>query len=440
MKTKMLFISLAVVLVLSIGLIGCDGNGEEPVVIPPQPTEVVIGMSKSETGPLADIHWAAAYPIVGVFEQKIDAAGGILLKEYGATFKVPVNTITYDDASDVGTMLENTAKLITVDKVDFLWGATGTAMITAQAYAANTYKTVLMTMEGGATHLKDEGKLDQWPYVFVTLSFSDWNQLPVLADLLAANTSCESAYIAYIDDEHGLEYKETAETEFARVGIDVLGTFPMAADFTAFDSVIAAANATGADLFCGFTYPFHVMPLTGTSMAMGYNPDAMIFGPGANFGFYALSYTAVTLGDLVEGVMCFAVANDETSGEFEALFDDLEAFMDIFGAGLPEPLPGYYFLDWWGQPLYWAMTEMWQQAVEEVGYVSQTQLKSVLGSKDADDPFDTILGPTWYTMFGTGGGILAHECHPGQIGQWQSGICEIIGGNQTTADIIYPKP
>lgn len=429
MKSKILFISLAVVLALSVGLIGC--GTEEPEVIPPQPTEVVIGMSKSETGPLAAIHWAAAYPIVGVFEEQINLAGGICLKEYGATFKVPVNTLTYDDASDVGTMLENTAKLITVDEVDFLWGATGTAMLTAQAYAANTYEMVLMTMEGGATNLQDPGRLDEWPYVFVTLSFSDWNQLPVLADMLADNTTCTTAYIAYIDDEHGLEYKATAETEFARVGISILGDFPMDAGFTEFGTVIAAANATGADLFCGFTYPFHVMPLTGTAMGMGYNPEAMIFGPGANFGFYAEAFTAVTPADLVEGMMCFAVANNKTSPAFAALFGNIETFMEGFGGE-----SGYFYLDYWGHPLYWAMTEMWQQAVESIGYVSQNKLKEALGT----GTFDTILGSTHYTMFGSGGGILAHACHPGEIGQWQSGICEIIGGHNTTADIIYPKP
>jgi len=433
-KNKILFISLAMVLALSVGLIGC--GTEEPEVIPPQPTEVVIGISWSETGPNAAIHDAAGLPIVTLFEQRIDAAGGILLKEYGATVKVPVNIITYDDATDVSIMLENTSKLVTVDKVDFLWGATGTAFITAQAYAANTYNMVLMTLEGGATHLQDPGKLDAWPYVFVTLSFSDWNQLPVLADLLADNTTCETAYIAYINDEHGLEYKETAEEEFARVGIDIVGTpFPMAVEFTEFATVIAAANATGADLFCVFSYPFHVMPLTGTALGMGYNPPAMIFGPGANFGFYAESFTAVTLGDLVEGVMCFAVANDDTGPAYAELYGDIEEIMEGYKGE-----SGYYYLDYWGQPLYWAMTQMWQQAVEEVGYVSQNKLKDVLGSKTASDPFTTILGDTWYTMFGTGGGILAHECHPGEIGQWQSGICEIIGGNQTTADIIYPKP
>ena len=416
-------------LALSVGLIGCEGEGEgEGEVIPPEPTEVIIGISWSETGPNAAIHDAAGLPIVTLFEERIDAAGGILLDEYGASFKVPVNFITYDDATDVSTMLENTAKLVTVDEVDYLWGATGTSFITAQAYAANTYGKVLMTLEGGATHLQDPGKLDSWPYVFVTLSFSDWNQLPVLTDMLVNNTTCESAYIAYINDEHGLEYLDTATEEFG-TDIEILGTYPMSVEFEDFPLVIAAANATGADLFCCFSYPFHVMPLTGTAYGMGYNPEAMIFGPGANFGFYYESF-----GPLTEGIMAFAVANNKTSSAFAELYDDIEELMEGYKGE-----SGYYYLDYWGHPLYWAMTQIWQQAVEEVGYVSQDGLKDVLASKTESDPFATILGPTWYTMFGSGGGILAHECHPGQIGQWQSGILEIVAGATTTSTLDYPK-
>ncbi|GAH51315.1 unnamed protein product, partial [marine sediment metagenome] len=40
-----------------------------------------------------------------------------------------------------------------------------------------------------------------------------------------------------------------------------------------------------------------------------------------------------------------------------------------------------------------------------------------------------------------GGGLLALECHPGQVGQWQDGVYEVIGpADKATADAIYPKP
>jgi hypothetical protein len=44
-------------------------------------------------------------------------------------------------------------------------------------------------------------------------------------------------------------------------------------------------------------------------------------------------------------------------------------------------------------------------------------------------------------MFGNGGGLLAKECHPGEIGQWKKGIFEVVGPkNKATAKFVYPKP
>jgi hypothetical protein len=69
----------------------------------------------------------------------------------------------------------------------------------------------------------------------------------------------------------------------------------------------------------------------------------------------------------------------------------------------------------------------------------------VLRDYIATATFDTILGPTWFETISGGGGLLAKECHPGEIGQWQSGVCEIVGGGPwpntvLTGDFIYPKP
>jgi len=94
-------------------------------------------------------------------------------------------------------------------------------MLFAQAPIANKYNKVLITAEGGATSL--EQMLPSMPYVFVTLSFSDWYEVPVLADMLQAK-GVKTAYITYISDLHGIEYNSVAGIEFGRVGIQILGT------------------------------------------------------------------------------------------------------------------------------------------------------------------------------------------------------------------------
>jgi branched-chain amino acid transport system substrate-binding protein len=411
-KRKVLFslIALALVLLIALPLFACV---KQPPAAPAK-DKIVVGMSRSLSGPIAIIDDSAFRPIYETWVPMINADGGVYLSEYGK--KLPIETIIYDDKSDVGTMTRLTEKLILEDKVDYLWGGGGTAFIFGQAPIANKYGYVLPTAEGGATSLMDA--LPSLPYLFVNLSFSNWYELPVFAKMLAEK-GAKSAYITYIADLHGIEYSGVAGIEFPKNGIQILGSVSLPPDLKDFAPIVLEAQKSGADVFCCFAYPDQVMPITGTAMALNYNPKAFICGPGANFGFYHTAF-----GPAVEGVCNFATANRKTSPALAAMYDKVYT-------GKPEEAN-----DWWGHPYYWAGLDIWKAAVEKVGKIDQDELKDVL----ATEKLDTVLGPTWYTTFGGGGALMAKECHPGEIGQWQNGIDEIVGGNITTAPFVYPKP
>jgi branched-chain amino acid transport system substrate-binding protein len=411
-KRKVLFslIALTLVLLVALPLFACV---KQPPAAPAK-DKIVVGMSRSLSGPIAIIDDSAFRPIYETWVPMINADGGVYLSEYGK--KLPIETIIYDDKSDVGTMTRLTEKLILEDKVDYLWGGGGTAFIFGQAPIANKYGYVLPTAEGGATSLMDA--LPSLPYLFVNLSFSNWYELPVFAKMLAEK-GAKSAYITYIADLHGIEYSGVAGIEFPKNGIQILGSVSLPPDLKDFAPIVLEAQKSGADVFCCFAYPDQVMPITGTAMALNYNPKAFICGPGANFGFYHTAF-----GPAVEGVCNFATANRKTSPALAAMYDKVYT-------GKPEEAN-----DWWGHPYYWAGLDIWKAAVEKVGKIDQDELKDVL----ATEKLDTVLGPTWYTTFGGGGALMAKECHPGEIGQWQNGIDEIVGGNITTAPFVYPKP
>jgi len=408
MEKKVLFGLIALVLVALVAL--PLSTACAPAA--PAKDKIVVGMSRPLSGPLAIIGDSAFRPIYETWVPMVNAEGGINL----GGKKLPIELKVYDDKSDVGAMTRLTEKLIVEDKVDFLWPACGTSFIFGQAPIANKYGYVLVTAEGGATTIKDA--LPSLPYLFVSLSFSDWYELPVFADMLAEK-GAKTAYITYIADLHGIEYSGVAGIEFPKRGIKILGSVSLPPDLKDFAPVVTDAKASGADVFCCFAYPDQVMPITGTAIALGYNPKAMIFGPGANFGFYH-----TTFGPAVEGVCCFATANRKTSPAIKEMYDKIYA-------GKPEEAN-----DWWGHPLYWAALDIWKAAVEKVGKVDQKVLRDVL----ATTKLDTVLGPTWFTMFGNGGGLMAKETHPGEIGQWQNGVLEIVGGNIATAPFVYPKP
>jgi ABC-type branched-subunit amino acid transport system substrate-binding protein len=282
---------------------------------------------------------------------------------------------------------------------------------------------VLLTAEGGATIMKEA--LPGLPYVFVNLSFSDNYQLPVFADMCAA-AGAETAYMITIADLHGVEYGGVATQEFNRVGIDVLANKSVPITQTDFSLLVKDAQAADPDVFCVFAYPPIVLPVTGEMMAINFNPPAVIMGPGCNFGFYGATFGPET----VEGVTCFAVANSKTSSEHERHFSELEA------------LVGWPNLDWWGTPLYEPTCDIWEQAIEATGTLDQDDIRDYI----ATHHFVTKLIPDcYYNMYGDGGGLMAMECHAGEIGQWQGGTVEIVGGGDwpatvLTSDWIYPKP
>ena len=372
--------------------------------------KIRVGMSRPLSGSQAIVGDSAFRPIYETWVPMVNADGGVYVEEYGK--KLPIELTIYDDKTDVGTMVRLTEKLILEDKVDFLWPACGTSFIFAQAPIANKYGYILITAEGGATTIKDA--LPSLPYTFVTLSFSDWYQIPVLADLLAAK-GAKTAYIMYIADLHGIEYSGVAGIEFPKKGIDILGIKSVPPDIKDVSAVLNQAMDSKADVFCCFAYPDQIMPTVGTCMGVGYNPKAWIGGPGVNFGFFHTAF-----GPAVEGVTGFAGGSPKQSEALKAMYDKLYA-------GKPEDAN-----DWWGHPFYWAGLECWKAAIEKAGTLNQEKIRDVL----AAEQFDTILGKTWFSN-----GLLAKEAHMAEIGQWQNGVYEVVGPtDKATADFIYPKP
>ena len=208
---KLLFISLAIVLALSVGLIGCDGGNGGPT---PSDT-IVIGASRSMTGSLAIIHNTAFGPISDAYDLLVDTIrdpAGINVT--GTLF--PLEFRFLNDGSIDATLVSHINTLIgdvEDGTVHTIFGPTSTHQIDVVAPITNEAGVVLMTAEGGATSLMEPGYLDSWPYVFVTLSFSNWYELPVLAPLLK-EAGASTAYIYWQFDDHGTEYLASAATYF----------------------------------------------------------------------------------------------------------------------------------------------------------------------------------------------------------------------------------
>jgi len=435
------------------------------VEIPKYPTALVISTARDTDEDLAYFEMAVAGPVIREFVEQVNLAGGVHLSAYDTateTCYVPleidrreVNVATWDIAEVTAGIC---ADIVNGD-VHFLFGGPTIDCILTQAPIANEAGVVLLTLEGGSARIRnDPDKLASWPYVFNTLSFSDWYQLPVLSDMLEAELGrTPKAYVAYICcDEHGEEYLAVAKDNF-----DVVGDVEVPFSITQSEATTLIQNAIAAlgdphnpnyDIFCGFYFPWHVHSLTRASIENNFNPPAIVFGPGANFGDYLYYLGGPLNPSLVDGILSFTIAAYDTNPEIQAIYDLIAERMDDDEgdplSGVPS-WPGILSLDYWGTPLYWAGLEMWLEAVERVGYVDQEKLRDALAAFEGD-PADTILGECWFRMYGAngeGGGHLDYLCHTGEIGQWQSGVYETVGyegityelpNYVVTADFMFP--
>ena len=125
-------------------------------------------------------------------------------------------------------------------------------------------------------------------------------------------------------------------------------------------------------------------------------------------------------GEALEGIMGFGAWNHKTSPGAQEFYNNWVA---RHGEGT---------IDWWGHLLYWGSLQFFEQAIEKAGTLNQEAIRDVM----AKETFETALGPTWFER-----GRLAPASHPGEIGQWQNGIFEVVGRKENaTAKLLFPKP
>jgi len=371
--------------------------------------KIVIGMSTSLTGPLAIIRSAGFQPIYEMWVEEVNKAGGIYVKEYGK--KLPIELKIYDDKSDLGTMTRLTEKLITEDKVDFLFSACGTAMLFAQAPIANKYGYILIGEEGGSRSLQ-KFKSD-FPYFFSVLN-TDVQQMPVLAKIFA-DVGVKTVAITYIEDLHGTEYSGTAAEEFKAKGMNVVWVKSHPPDAKDLTPILKTAQAANVDAFCCFSYPDQTIAVTGQAMGIGYSPKAFFLSVGP----YAPFFRDIFKPAGVEGIMGCGAWNEKSAPA-------AKEFSDKYKARFKQD-PNY-----WGGTIFYASLQILQQAIERAGALNQKKIRDIM----ATEKFKTVLGQTWFD-----GTFYALSCYPGEIGQWQKGVFEVIDpGEKRTAKPEYPKP
>lgn len=408
MKKKLLFCFTVLVLITITALSAC--TPAEPTTpakpaLPPK-DKIVIGQAVSLTGPLASGNAAASTPYYDLWVHDVNADGGIYVAEYGK--KLPVELLIYDDKSDVGTMTKLLEKLITEDKVDFLLPPWGTAMLFAAAPITNKYEYILIGGAGGAEKLKEV--IYDLPYFFSVLNFSN-TQIPALADILM-ELGVKKAAIMYLEDLHGIEFSDAAVPAFTAKGIDNVMVKSIPFGTKDLSLMLKEANSLSADAIIGFVYPDEAILATGQIMELNYNPKVYFMSVGPAFDFYGFIF-----GENIEGVMGGGAWNAKSTTRSQWFIDHYKS------------VTGQDVGNWWGSLYFYASMEHFKQSIEKAGTLDQSKIRDVM----ATSRFDTVCGDYWYEE-------QFFVNHPGEIGQWQKGVFEVVdpGAKRTAPPIIKP--
>jgi len=372
--------------------------------------KIVIGRSIPLSGHNNIVWKSATGPVYDLWIEEVNAKGGIYVKEYGK--RLPIELLQYDDKSDHGTMVKNLEKLILQDKVDFVLAPVSTSHLFAAAPVANKYKYILLGAEGGALKLKEIIK--GLPYFFAVLNFAD-TQMPALAEVYKKN-GVKSIAIIYIEDLHGIEYSSVLDEEAKKRGIAVKMKKSIPLGIKDISPLLKEAEGLGVDAFVGITYPGETILATKQAIELGINFKAYHCNVGPCFVWFPGMF-----GPAAEGVTGSGAWNHKTSA-------GAQEYIKKFTAKYGEKAP----LDFWGQLFYYSSVQFFEQAIEKAGTLDQKKIRDIM----ATSKFNTAMGPTWFE-----GGFIAHEAHPGEIGQWQKGIFEVIGREaKATGPMLYPKP
>jgi branched-chain amino acid transport system substrate-binding protein len=388
--------------------------------------KIVIGQVRTQSGPNASSVDNGFAPVRDLWIEQVSADGGIKVGADGK--KLPVEMLIYDDGGNLDTMKQLYEKLMTVDKVDFVFAPNSTEFTAAAAALANDHGYMMMSAEGGNT--STEALLPDLPMFFLMRTYSSWYQNPRLLQIMG-QAAVKTIAIAYPDDAGGVEYLDSIHEELVVFGgVDNVYEQSFPADASDFSTIIQQVRALDPDCFYFPGQPEQNLALTRQLIQAGYNPKMLVMGRGAATSAYAYAMGSGASPDYaaINGVISYGAWSIHSSPELAKLHDDLLNSPTLKAQGFTEA-----DMDYWGAALYMAELQMFQQAIEKAGTLDNVKVAELIGS---GDHFQTVLGESW-----TDRQKLTQDAHPGEIGQWQNGVFEIIDrGPKRTADPIYPKP
>ena len=450
---------LLILLIFAVGLAACGGNNvannsdndamndnhaennamnddvaNEPVEEPMEEVEpILIGASMPLTGGSA----IPGQKHTDGYQLCVD-----LINDAGGLLDRPVELLVSDNQSDVDTILAQTERFISVDKVDLLFGTFSSKLTFPQTSITEQAMMVNPIPSGASLKIYERGF--DYLFYFQQLAAEYVGESPVnlINDLVATGDKPASAAVVFADDFFagsiavGLLGGEV-DTGDAQIpvpslleeaGIEVV--FEEMWPEEGFSDWVTLANsmkASGAEFVIGLTASAdEAILLTRALQTVDYNPKGIYMSQGTQSEYYE------GVGEAANGVMIHAAWHPAVqwegvlAGEVYTNQDFQADFEAAFGRPADED-----------EAIPFALCQGIEQAVRATGTTDNTAIRDWLASRTADDPVKTIIGDRYWDERG-----LAIDANF-VMTQWQDGSLEFVypvGEFPGTVDVIWPKP
>jgi branched-chain amino acid transport system substrate-binding protein len=214
-----------------------------------------------------------------------------------------------------------------------------------------------------------------------------------------------------VADQFGIELSKAARPAFEKAGFKLVYDKSYPVTTQDFAPIINEAKAANPDAFVAFSYPPDTFGLTGTAMALGFNPKVFYTAVGTAFMVYKDQFK-----DNVDGVMGVGGVNPDTP-EMQAYF---KHHKEVTGQDA----------DRWASPVTYASLQILQQAIEKVGSLDKQKIADAIKAGE----FDTVLGKV----------KMANNIRQDVwwAGQWQGGEFYGLGPTSIAGakEPLFPKP
>jgi len=354
---------------------------------------VKIGVVGPKTGVLASGAAVTHFPPFRLWAHEVNARGGLKLK--GGQKKVEL--IEYDDRSMPGEAIKAVQRLASVDKVDFIMGvyATGFNLAVAPIFAKYGYPQVTQA----AVTDQIEKLTKRYPGLFfVQGSTQDYagSAINVLKKLKDAGKIGNRVAAVNVADAFGIELANTGRPLFKKAGFEIVydKSYPLGTQD--YSPVIKAAKAAKPDAFVAWSYPPDTFGLAEQAKIEGLNVKAYYSAVAVAFPAFQKKY-----GKSAENILGAGGVPD--TPEIRAFY---KKHKEVTGVDA----------DYWGSPVYYAMTQILTQAFEGVGSMDRKAITAYLKSHT----FKTHIGEL---------DIRNQRLNKlWTVGQWQNGFFHAVDG------------